>query len=242
MRAGMSIVMSKAKRNLRAQPKRSTKPPRHARADAGDKDVTREALILAGLEEIAERGIDAPSLDAICARAGFTRGAFYVHFQGRDDFLVAVMDHVLGRFLSLLTTSNEGLSSTERAIRLFSREADSHSTAAHSRSALRFHHLMDACHRSATIGDRYRLLIAATGEQLVSGIEEDQKKGALRNDIAPRKIEALITALGLGVTAMIELGIPVDAKTVGETLLGLLAPAGLAPRKPAKRDSKVRSG
>ena len=60
---------------------------------------TREALIQAGLAEFAERGFDAPSLDKICARAGFTRGAFYVHFENREDFLVAVMESRLGAFL-----------------------------------------------------------------------------------------------------------------------------------------------
>ena len=49
------------------------------------KQETREALISAALAEFAEHGFDAPSLDAICARAGYTRGAFYVHFRDRSD-------------------------------------------------------------------------------------------------------------------------------------------------------------
>ncbi|MGH7328029.1 MAG: TetR family transcriptional regulator, partial [Polyangiaceae bacterium] len=56
---------------------------------------TRDALIAAGAMEFAEKGVDGPSLDGICARAGFTRGAFYVHFRDRDDLLVAVVDRVL---------------------------------------------------------------------------------------------------------------------------------------------------
>src|SRR5262252_1452795 len=50
---------------------------------------TREALIQAGIELFAEKGLDAPSLDEICDRAGYTRGAFYVHFADRDEFVVA---------------------------------------------------------------------------------------------------------------------------------------------------------
>src|SRR5262249_622232 len=72
------------------------------------KRETREALIHAGLEAFAAEGLDAPSLDAICARAGFTRGGFYVHFKDRDDFLVAVMEDVLGRFLdAVIATGDE---------------------------------------------------------------------------------------------------------------------------------------
>ena len=63
------------------------------------KQETREALVTAALAEFGERGLDAPSLDAICARAGFTRGAFYVHFKDRDALVVAAMERVLGAFL-----------------------------------------------------------------------------------------------------------------------------------------------
>ena len=53
------------------------------------KQETREALIQAGMDAFSEEGVDLPSLDAICARAGFTRGAFYVHFKDREDFFAA---------------------------------------------------------------------------------------------------------------------------------------------------------
>ena len=55
------------------------------------KQETRQALLEAGLAEIIEHGWETPSLDAICARAGYTRGAFYVHFQDRDEFETAVL-------------------------------------------------------------------------------------------------------------------------------------------------------
>src|SRR4249919_2412241 len=71
------------------------------------KRETREALIAAGVAAFAEEGIDAPSLDSICARAGYTRGAFYVHFKDRDDFLIAVMERAIGGFLDALTPSGE---------------------------------------------------------------------------------------------------------------------------------------
>ena len=52
----------------------------------------------------AKHGLDGPSLDDICAHAGFTRGAFYVHFEDRDDFLVAVMDRVGRQIVDLRAT------------------------------------------------------------------------------------------------------------------------------------------
>ena len=63
------------------------------------KQETRQALIQAGMAAFSEEGVDMPSLDAICARAGFTRGAFYVHFKDREDFFAAVVEQVLQDFV-----------------------------------------------------------------------------------------------------------------------------------------------
>lgn len=55
------------------------------RAQSRDESMqeTRAALVGAAPELFAKEGLDA-SLDAICERAGFSRGAFYVHFSDRD--------------------------------------------------------------------------------------------------------------------------------------------------------------
>jgi len=78
-----------------------------AESRSAAKAETREALITAALAEFRARGLDTPSLDAICARAGFTRGAFYVHFRDRDDLVVAAMERVLGAFLDAVIGRGE---------------------------------------------------------------------------------------------------------------------------------------
>ena len=80
--------------------------PRTTRAES--KDATRKALLEAGLAELIEHGRKSPSLDAICERAGYTRGAFYVHFENREEFNVAVMEHVTEKFLDLVVTEERG--------------------------------------------------------------------------------------------------------------------------------------
>src|SRR5688500_7521180 len=71
------------------------------------KAETREALTMAALAEFAEHGLDTPSLDAICARAGYTRGAFYVHFKDRDDLIAAVMEHVTSAFIDAMIATGD---------------------------------------------------------------------------------------------------------------------------------------
>ena len=63
---------------------------------------TREALIDAAAALFGRDGLDAPSLDDICAKAGFTRGAFYVHFKSREELIVAVVERHSARALDAI--------------------------------------------------------------------------------------------------------------------------------------------
>ena len=82
--------------------------PRHV-----SKQETRQALLQAGLEEMVEHGWGTPSLDTICARAGYTRGAFYVHFENREQFESAVLEWVARSFLDLIVTTAVALAAME---------------------------------------------------------------------------------------------------------------------------------
>lgn len=53
---------------------------------------TRELLVDAAEDVFARRGFTAATLDDIAAAAGYTRGAFYVHFKTKEDVFFAVSD------------------------------------------------------------------------------------------------------------------------------------------------------
>jgi AcrR family transcriptional regulator len=53
-------------------------------------EATTGALILSARELFAEDGYAATSLDAVCARAGVTKGALYHHFANKRDLFAAV--------------------------------------------------------------------------------------------------------------------------------------------------------
>ena len=195
------------------------RPARRSRAET--KLATRATLIQAGLEEFALHGLDA-SLDAICARADLTRGAFYVHFADREAFIVAVMNHVLGGFVSALSGAGAQAAGIEGAIRLFFAAAGARAPEVHAGGGLRFYHLMDACHRSPQIGTAYRALVAGGRAQLAAGLATDQAAGRVRADIAAPALAELMTAIALGVVAMLELDVPLDAAAAGDTALALL--------------------
>lgn len=53
---------------------------------------TREVLIAAATEVFARRGFEGASLEEIAETAGFTRGAIYKNFDGKEDLFFTVID------------------------------------------------------------------------------------------------------------------------------------------------------
>src|SRR5215475_8855734 len=70
------------------------------------RDDTRDKLFEAAARVFEEQGINAASIEAIAAAAGFTRGAFYSNFDSKDELIIAMLeDHVeqsIQRCLELL--------------------------------------------------------------------------------------------------------------------------------------------
>jgi AcrR family transcriptional regulator len=52
------------------------------------RQATRERVLEAAGEVFAERGFHGASVEDICERAGFTRGAFYSNFSSKDDLVL----------------------------------------------------------------------------------------------------------------------------------------------------------
>ncbi len=63
------------------------------------RQLTRAALVEAAAEVFARRGFNGASLDEIAETAGFTRGAIYKNFEGKEDLFFAVRDHFNERTL-----------------------------------------------------------------------------------------------------------------------------------------------
>ncbi|RLK52827.1 TetR/AcrR family transcriptional regulator [Microbacterium telephonicum] len=61
------------------------------RAGSRRREQTRARLLDAAHAVFAEVGMDAASVEMICERAGFTRGAFYSNFESKDELFVALV-------------------------------------------------------------------------------------------------------------------------------------------------------
>jgi AcrR family transcriptional regulator len=210
---------------------------------AATKAATREALIAAALAEITEHGPVAPSLDAICARAGKTRGAFYVHFRDREALVVAVMDRVLGDLVRSVAAAgtDDASGGLAGAIRHFSAAAAARAPSIHAGRGLRFHHLLEACRSSRTIGDRYRAILTAAAAWAARAVDAEQRAGRLR-DVESRAAGDVLLATSLGLVAMLELDLARDPVHIGEALIDLLGLGLGARRRRARRTRRRRRG
>ena len=61
---------------------------RRARTEGAD---AREALLRAAAEVFAEHGFRHASIDEVAARAGYSKGAVYWHFAGKDELFLALV-------------------------------------------------------------------------------------------------------------------------------------------------------
>jgi AcrR family transcriptional regulator len=61
------------------------------------REETRRRLFRAAAEVFAHHGVGAATVEQIAAVAGFTRGAFYSNFAGKQELAVAMLDDHLAR-------------------------------------------------------------------------------------------------------------------------------------------------
>jgi AcrR family transcriptional regulator len=80
---------------------------------------TTAALLNAALETFAERGFHAATIEQICERAGYTRGAFYSNFRTKEDLFFALFDAHSDRVITRLTDLVEKAGSDAPALDRF---------------------------------------------------------------------------------------------------------------------------
>lgn len=73
------------------------------------REVTVERLLDAALETFAEIGFAAASVEDVCRRGGFTRGAFYSSFSSKDELFAALWSRETARELARVEAQLTGI-------------------------------------------------------------------------------------------------------------------------------------
>jgi TetR/AcrR family transcriptional regulator, transcriptional repressor for nem operon len=87
------------------------------RYEKGHKDATRQRIIDVASRQFRENGVAAVGLAGIMTDAGLTNGAFYSHFESKEDLVQAVLSNVLRRREATLRTASEANAGLEATIR-----------------------------------------------------------------------------------------------------------------------------
>jgi TetR/AcrR family transcriptional repressor of nem operon len=192
------------------------------------KQETREALLRAAREAFASEGFDGPSLDAICSRAGFTRGAFYVHFASRDDLVAAVVERSLGEFIEGVIAAGDPEHDLATTVDRYSEVARFLSDGRGQRdvpsadSAMGFHQVLEACRRSESLGARLVSILQEAGRRVARAASEGQRAGRVREDLSADQIGTLLMLLALGVATALDAELPFDLAGARQGVLDLL--------------------
>ena len=195
--------------------------PKPSRAEA--KQASREALIKSAMELMPKKGIDV-SLDELCAHAGYTRGAFYVHFKNRDELTLEVMT-INGELWLNSIFSPKPNGEAENLITMVQRflsEMVSGTYPISQEAGLRPHQLLEACARSKPIKQRYLDLIADSIRRLTENVKQSQADQQLSQTLDPEQVASLLLALAIGTHTLHDLDYPIDFSKGSMTLLQLL--------------------
>lgn len=195
------------------------------RSDA--KQQTRAALVEAASRVFHERGLDA-SLDEICAAAGYTRGAFYVHFKDREDLIAAAVGANNQRRIESLIAADEGDPDLERTILMF---VEAVRTGAYPGvGAVQLHQFLAAVERSEHVRLEQLRVVAAAKVKLARAVERGQRAGSLRRDVEPNAVADILLTLVGGVDMRLADGSPIDMTAMARTLLKMLGRAAARDR------------
>jgi AcrR family transcriptional regulator len=207
---------------------------REARAEGRE---ARDELLSAALRVFAQRGYREGGVDEIAAEAGYSKGALYWHFSGKEDLLLALLEERIDtpmreRFALLASAPPEQDMSVE-ATRAFAKQLD------REREAL----LLEREYWSLAIRDpeiraRYAERQTELRRELATAMEARARHlGTPDLTLPAEEVARIVMSIigGLSIDDLIEPG-SVRPELLGEALAVVYA--GLVARAQAKEGSK----
>ncbi len=190
---------------------------------------TRAELLAAASRLFVRDGLDTPSLDAICEEAGYTRGAFYVHFGSREELVAAVVESAFSELIERIVRPDEDLPAI---IGSFVRALAEGSLPVS--GGARISQVLEACMRSWDLRVKFLAVLVTAKQRIAEAVRRSQESGVVRASARPDAIAEMLLALVLGVQVAGQLGAPYDAAGVEAELRTMLG-AGPKAKSPSPR-------
>ena len=188
------------------------------------KEETRRAFVSAAEALFCEKGLETPSLDEISERAGYTRGAFYVHFRDRDELVAAVIETSTVMLLDALVATGDEANDFERTIDFFVTAVESGVYPIP--GVLYSHQVLQACARSEKIRERYVAAVTGAARRVAEAARHGQAAGTVRQDVDADEIGLILIGLVMSVETLVEVKFPLNVRKTAEALKKLLLTSG----------------
>src|SRR5437763_2452133 len=211
---------------------RAARVDRRTRAARAEGREARDELLAAALQVFARRGYQQAGVDEIAAAAGYSKGALYWHFSGKEELLMALLeeriDERMREMVALLESAPPDRDMSVEASREFARRLDEERDAV----------LLEREYWSLAIRDpELRVLYAQRQRKLrgaMTGALEARARylGTPDLPMPAEDVARIVMSIigGLSVDELVEPG-SVRAELLGETLA--LVYAGLLARAQA---------
>jgi AcrR family transcriptional regulator len=179
------------------------------------REETAERLLDAALETFAEVGFAAASVEDICSRGGFTRGAFYSSFKTKDALFAALFARETAANLARAEEQLTGIedeadpvgAAVERCLSAF--RADRTWVLVHTEYALH-------ATRHPEAAAALRRHAEELHRRLTALIEAAAARTGIRLTIPPNRLARIVLALHDGVVIREVLGGPIAPGSVGD--------------------------
>lgn len=204
-------------------------PAERIKAEA--RAATRRALLEAGIAEVvASGGIDVPTIDAVCARAGYTRGAFYFYFEDREQFFSEMLEWLLTNVIgTLFQEAAQEATGVDEIIERFTRAlAEREWPAIHGDVRAGYLSIMRGVQRGGNVRKRHAEIMSGVIDQLENAIERGQTDGELRGDVDPRGTASMLLLSAVGAVLWDGIDIDIDPKALRDAMRVAVGTSGVA--------------
>lgn len=201
---------------------RALTPAQRIRAQA--KEATRQALLESGLAMTVEQEGEIPSIEAICARAGYTRGAFYVYFRDRDHFVNEMLEWVLTDIIQdLFERRGAGAATVHEIVAQFNTDL-SRGSMPEVEQNIRAAYLavLRELRSGSDLQGAHARLMTGICEQLETRVRESQEAGSVRSDVDAYATATLLVLTAIGAIVWNGLGILREGTDLGDALITLI--------------------
>jgi AcrR family transcriptional regulator len=182
---------------------------------------TREKLMTAAAELIAELGWGRVTTRAVAERAGLPHGAVSYHFHGKQELLTEAAMFAFGQ--AIPADEFGALASAEDFIGLIAAEVGGRGATNPALTRLMFEAMREA-ERDPALRERMGAMLAQYREMMIAAVRADQERGAVFAGAPADAIATLLGAVGDGLLLHALLDPALDTQPALDALRALLAP------------------